>query len=80
MLISVAGAALIAVAHPVDSSVVVVRHQQRAVLHDQNVGRASDVVVVIEKAGDERLHRVEAAVRLELHEHEIAARFLGAVP
>src|SRR2546428_5509926 len=71
---------LVAVADAVDRAIEVIGDQQRAVLHDEHVGRPPNVIVVLEEAGDERLHRVEAPVRLELDEQEIAARLVAAVP
>src|SRR5262249_31136963 len=74
------GRPLAAVAHPVDCAVVVVRDQQPAVLHHQHIDRPPDVVVVLEEAGHERLHRPEGAVRLELHHHKVTSDLGGAVP
>src|SRR5262245_22964169 len=74
------GCPLAAVADAVDGAVVVVRDQQRAVFHDHHVGRPPDVVVVLEEAGHERLHRPEGAVRFELHHHKVTSDLGGAVP
>src|SRR5262245_41282313 len=74
------GRSLGAVAHPVDCAVVVVRDQQRAVLHHQDIDRPSDIIVVLEEAGNERLHRPEGAVRLELHQYKITSDLGAAVP
>src|SRR5262245_20538586 len=74
------GRPLGAVAHPVDCAVVVVGDQQRAVLHDQHIGRPTDIVVVLEETGNERLHRPEGAVRLELHQYKITSDLGAAVP
>src|SRR5262249_24215415 len=69
-----------AVADAVDAAVVVVRDQRRAVFHDHHVGRPTDIVVVLEEAGDEWLHRPEGAVRFELHDHKITSGLVAAVP
>src|SRR2546429_9264044 len=53
------------VAHPIDCTVVVVGDQQRAVLHHHHVGRPPDVIVVLDEASEEWLHRIEAAVALQ---------------
>src|SRR5262249_16154898 len=74
------GRPLGAVAQPVDCAVVVVGDQQRAVLHDQHIGRPTDIVVVLEETGNERLHRPEGAVRLELHQYKITSDLGAAVP
>src|SRR6266550_1028091 len=75
--LSATGGSLRTVAHSVDRAVVVVRDEQRAVLHDQHVNRPPDIVVVLEEASHERLHRSEGAVRFELHQHKVTAD-LGA--
>src|SRR5262249_33146521 len=68
------------VTHPVDRAVVVVGDQQRAVLHHQHSGRPSNIIVVLEEAGNERLHRPEGAVRLELHQDKITSDLGAAIP
>src|SRR5262252_1353411 len=78
--VSATGRPLGAVAHPVDRAVVVVGDQQRAVLHHQHIDRPSDIIVVLEEAGNERLHRPEGAVRLELHQYKITSDLGAAVP
>src|SRR5262245_8118135 len=74
------GRPLGAVADAVDGAVIVVGDQQRAVLHHQHIDRPSDIIVVLEEAGNERLHRPEGAVRLELHQDKITSDLGAAVP
>src|SRR5262249_23939186 len=76
----VTGRPLDAVAHSVDRAVVVVGDQQLAVLQHQHIDRLSDIIVVLEEAGNERLHRSEGAVRLELHQDKITSHLGAAVP
>src|SRR6516162_8597191 len=57
-----------AMADAVDRTIVVVREQQRAVLHDEHVNGPCEILVVLQEAGDERLHRLERAVGVERHQ------------
>ena len=68
-----AGNARVAVAHPIDRAVIVIGNQHRAILEGQHVDRTSDVVVVLDEPGDERIERLNAAVAIELRNHDIAA-------
>src|SRR5829696_3885812 len=69
-----------AMAHAVDRAVVVIRDEERAVLHHLHVDRARHIFVVLEEAGQEGLDRLHAAIRIELRDHDVAADLLGAVP
>src|SRR5262245_58603058 len=59
---------------------MVIRHQQRAVLHDQHVHRPPDILVVLQEAGHERHPGFHAAVPVELHGDDVAADLLRLVP
>src|SRR6202023_3278812 len=60
------GGDAVAVADAIDRAGVVVGNQQRAVLHDQEVDRPADVVVVLQETGEERVERLQRAVLVEL--------------
>src|SRR5262249_58408158 len=68
------------VADSIDRAVVIVGDQQRAVLHDQHIDRPPDIIVVLDEAGDEWLHRLEGAVRFERHQDNITPDLGSAVP
>ena len=53
------------VGHSVDRAVEVVRDQHRAVLEHQYVSWTSDIIVVFDKARDERLDRFHRAILVE---------------
>src|SRR5947209_11708733 len=72
---------LIAVGHAPDRAVVVVRNQHRAILGEQHVGRAADVVVVRSKeAADEHLRTLHSAVLVQEYREDVAPELLGAIP
>ena len=55
-------AALLLVCHAVDCAGVVVRDQERAVLHDLHVDWPPAIFVVLEEASEKRLPRLHATV------------------
>jgi hypothetical protein len=59
------------VSDAIDGAVVVVRDQHRAVLEDEHVRRPSNIIVVLDKAGDERLHGFHRAVLVERHNGDV---------
>src|SRR6185436_4259077 len=69
-----------AIRHAVNGAGVIVRHQQRTVFHDLHVDGSADIGVVLQKAGEERLPRFNAAVLVQISNDDVAADFLGAVP
>src|ERR1051325_4528785 len=78
---SVRGGGLrVAVGHAIDGAGVVVRDEDRAVLHLLNIHRPADILVVDQEAGDERLDRLHPAVLVELHERDAAAELVAPVP
>src|SRR5438067_77999 len=68
------------IAHAIDGAVVVVGNEQRSVLHDLHVGGTADIIVVLDETGDERFHRLHAAVLVEGRDDDVAADLLGLVP
>src|SRR5262245_59501801 len=56
---------LAAVANPVHRAVVVVGDEQGAVLQDEDVDGAAEIAVVLDEPREERLHRPDAAVRVQ---------------
>src|SRR5262245_43744121 len=75
-----AGNARASSAHAVDRAVEVVGHQHRTVRHRQHVDGTADVGVVLDKAGDERLHGLYRAVAVELDRQDITADLDALVP
>src|SRR5262249_17655628 len=69
-----------AAGNSIDGAIVVVGDQHRAVLHRQHVHGPTDVVVVLDEAGDERLHRPEGAVAVQLDADHVAADLYASVP
>src|SRR5437667_4848862 len=61
-----------AAGHSIDGAVVIVGDQHRAVLHGKQVDRPPNIVVVLDETGDERLHRPEAAIAIQLDDHDVA--------
>src|SRR5713226_2041923 len=59
---STPGDALGAVGDAIDRARVIVRDQERAVLHDVHVHRPPNVLVILEEAGEKRLDRLHSAV------------------
>src|SRR6185369_13423364 len=73
-----ANASLAAVADPIDRTGVVVADEQRSVLHDVEVDRAAEIVVVLDEAGHERLDLGAALAVGPRHVHAVV--LLGPVP
>src|SRR4030095_1810612 len=69
-----------AVGHAVNRASVVVRDEQRTILHDLHVHWPSAVFVVLKEAGEKRLLRSYAAVLVQLYDDDIAADLPRAVP
>src|SRR5262249_33423939 len=65
-----------AIARPVP----IVGSQQRAVLHPLDVHRTSDIAVVLEEAGEERLPGFHRAVLVDIRDHDVAPDLLAPVP
>src|ERR1700676_2003469 len=66
----------LAVADAIDGAVPVVGDQKRAVLHLHHIDRPADVIVVVEKAGEERLRGLHRAVLVQLDDADLPAKFL----
>src|SRR5215469_10546934 len=49
----------------VHGSVVIIGHEERAVLHDEDVHWPAEIAVVLDEPGQKRLHRVDAAVLVQ---------------
>src|SRR5215467_9507333 len=64
------------VGHSIDRAVVVVGDQHRAVLEDQQVSRASEIIVVFNEARDERIGGFHRTVLVERHHDDVAAEML----
>src|SRR6185437_8169353 len=75
----VRGVAL-AVGDAIDRAVVIVRDQQRAVLHRLHVDRPADIGVVLQEAGQKRLLRFHRAVLVQINDDEVAADLVRLVP
>src|SRR5258708_33688978 len=68
------------VSDSIDRSVEVIRDQHRSVLKDQQVSRASQIIVVFNEARDERIDRSHCAILVEGHHDDVAAELLGSIP
>src|SRR5262249_56418945 len=70
----------LAVGNAIDRAVIVVRHQQGAVLHDFYVRRATNIAVVLNEAGEERLRGFYRAILVEENSDDVATKLLRPVP
>src|SRR5262249_19991619 len=68
------------VGNAIDRAVIVVRHQQGAVLHDFYVRRATNIAVVLNEAGEERLRGFYRAILVEENSDDVATKLLRPVP
>src|SRR5215510_13210481 len=68
------------VRHTVDRASVVVRDQERAVLHDLHVDRSPNIFVVLKETGKERFPRLHTTVLVQLRDDDVAADLLRPVP
>src|SRR6185369_9488089 len=81
------GAALVAraisgsaVADPVDRSGRVVADEQRAVGERKDIGGTAPRALALQEAGEERLWRSGASLRVDRHAHDLVADLAAAVP
>src|SRR5881392_2278189 len=70
----------LAVGDAIDRAVPVVGDQQRAILHLHHVDRPADILVVFQKAGDERLPRLHRAVLVQLDDDDVTALLVRFIP
>ena len=64
----------------VDGAVVIVRQQHRAVFQPFHINRSTNIVVVLDEAGDEGLYRVDRPIGLEVRNDDVAADLMALVP
>src|SRR5215831_7294653 len=67
-------------ANTVNGAIEIIGDEQRAVRHGKDIHRSPNVVVVLDEAGNERFHRSECAIAVQLDDHDIAADLHSAVP
>src|SRR5262245_59271377 len=70
----------LAVGNAIDRAVIVVRHQQGPILQDFHVRRATNVAVVLNEAGEERLRGFHRAILVEENSDDVATKLLRPVP
>src|SRR6266404_820315 len=67
-------------ADTIDGTVEIIGDEQRPVFHGKHVHRTSNVVVVLNEAGNERFHRLECAIVIQFDGHYVATDLHSAVP
>src|SRR5580692_3443235 len=76
---SAPGDFIVAVGDAVNRAVIVVRNEQRAVLHRLHVDRPADVLVVLQETSHERFLHSHRAVLVEVDDVNVAADLVGLV-
>src|SRR6266446_6395003 len=69
-----------AVSDPIDCAVEVIGNQHRPIFDELYVGRAPNIVVVLDEASDERLDRLHCTVFAEVGHNNIPADLLSSIP
>src|SRR5438552_13887480 len=67
-------------ADTIDGTVEIIGYEQRPVFHGKDVHRTSNVVVVLNEAGNERFHRPECTIAIQFDGHDVATDLHTAVP
>src|SRR5216684_1435758 len=67
-------------ANTIDGTVEIIGDEQRPVFHGKNVYRTSNVVVILNEAGNERFHRPECTIVIQFDGHDVATDLHTAIP